>query len=202
MKGRILNFSFQTNSGIISGDDGNRYSFTGAEWQASEFPEAEMRVDFEASEDNATGIYLDTTAPAAATGVGGGSGGAAAQNATNTAQATASEWFGAAKEAAVKYSAAARVEAVKYWGIGLEFLKGVPRVWLIAGGAGVGVAVVAIIAVAALMATGVIGGGNPQPASAMDLLPDDVEGLRVVNVEKVLDDEYLADEFDLLMSER
>jgi hypothetical protein len=30
MKGQILDFSIQSNSGMISGDDQNRYHFTGA----------------------------------------------------------------------------------------------------------------------------------------------------------------------------
>lgn len=30
MKGQILDFSIQSNSGVISGDDQNRYHFTGA----------------------------------------------------------------------------------------------------------------------------------------------------------------------------
>ena len=31
MQGTILDFSIQSNAGAISGDDGNRYTFSGAE---------------------------------------------------------------------------------------------------------------------------------------------------------------------------
>ncbi len=46
MKGNILDFSIQTNTGIISGDDQNRYNFTGAEWRGQRPPTRGDRVDF------------------------------------------------------------------------------------------------------------------------------------------------------------
>ncbi len=60
MKGRILDYSVQTNSGIISGDDGNRYTFTGSEWKEMRVPARGMYVDFEAVEGGtkALGIYF------------------------------------------------------------------------------------------------------------------------------------------------
>jgi phage shock protein PspC (stress-responsive transcriptional regulator) len=58
MKGTILDFSIQTNSGIVSGDDGKRYSFVGAEWKDSAHPAKGMLVDFEPNENLATGVYL------------------------------------------------------------------------------------------------------------------------------------------------
>ena len=51
MKGSILDFSIQTNTGIISGDDQNRYNFTGAEWRGQHPPARGDRVDFDV--DNA-----------------------------------------------------------------------------------------------------------------------------------------------------
>ena len=33
MKGKILDFSIQSNSGAISGEDGERYNFDGADWK-------------------------------------------------------------------------------------------------------------------------------------------------------------------------
>ena len=51
MKGSILDFSIQTNTGIISGDDQNRYNFTGAEWRGQRPPARGDRVDFDV--DNA-----------------------------------------------------------------------------------------------------------------------------------------------------
>lgn len=197
MKGRVLDFSFQTNSGVIAAGDGSRYPFTGGDWQSSEFPEAGMPVDFDAGEHGATGIYLDTTAPVAAGGIAGRSDGAAAQDAMRTATATATEWLGIATATAIKYAAVARAEGGKYWGVGLGQLKGVPRVWLVSGAAGLGAIVVAVVAVMVLMAAGVIGGGNPQPASVMDLVPDNVEGLRILNVNKIMDDDYLSDAMEL-----
>ena len=47
MKGNILDFSIQTNTGIISGDDQNRYNFTGAEWRGQRPPTRGDRVDFD-----------------------------------------------------------------------------------------------------------------------------------------------------------
>lgn len=59
MKGTILDFSIQTNSGTISGDDDNRYFFTGAEWKENRPPQRGDKVDFAVDIDNnATGIYL------------------------------------------------------------------------------------------------------------------------------------------------
>ena len=52
MKGTILDFSIQTNTGIISGDDQNRYTFIGNEWKDSSSPQRGTKVDFDL---NATG---------------------------------------------------------------------------------------------------------------------------------------------------
>ena len=51
MKGQVLDFSIQTNSGIISGEDQNRYNFNGAEWRDQKPPARGDSVDF--SHDNA-----------------------------------------------------------------------------------------------------------------------------------------------------
>ncbi|NHB57549.1 DUF805 domain-containing protein [Acinetobacter sp. 194] len=59
MKGSILDFSIQTNTGIISGDDEKRYNFVGAEWREQRSPNRGDRVDFDIdSEGLATQIYL------------------------------------------------------------------------------------------------------------------------------------------------
>ncbi|OTG65681.1 hypothetical protein B9T25_11245 [Acinetobacter sp. ANC 4470] len=47
MKGQILDFSIQTNTGIISGEDQNRYNFIGAEWRGQRPPARGDRVDFD-----------------------------------------------------------------------------------------------------------------------------------------------------------
>lgn len=58
MKGRVLDFNFQAGEGIISGEDGNRYSFVNAQWKTSEInPSNEIEVDFIGEEGVATGIY-------------------------------------------------------------------------------------------------------------------------------------------------
>ncbi len=59
MKGHILEYSVQTNTGIISGEDGQRYTFEGADWQSADPPRRGMAVDFAPSGDRAIEIYVD-----------------------------------------------------------------------------------------------------------------------------------------------
>lgn len=47
MKGQILDYSVQSNSGVISGDDQNRYHFTGSQWRGQNPPIRGLKVDFE-----------------------------------------------------------------------------------------------------------------------------------------------------------
>lgn len=62
MQGKILDFSVQTNSGIISGDDQQRYSFVGSEWKEQQLPKRGMSVDFDVNTDgHATVIYAALT---------------------------------------------------------------------------------------------------------------------------------------------
>ncbi|MGE8558140.1 DUF805 domain-containing protein [Acinetobacter sp.] len=63
MKGTILDFSIQTNTGIISADDQNRYNFTGAEWRGQRPPARGDRVDFDidSTTGNATQIFTALT---------------------------------------------------------------------------------------------------------------------------------------------
>ena len=68
MTGQILDYSTQTNSGIISGDDGNRYTFSGADWKEPSTPQRGMRVDFDADGDSARGIYSEERLGGAAFG--------------------------------------------------------------------------------------------------------------------------------------
>ena len=56
MKGRVLNYSIQENSGVISGDDGERYAFAGTEWKETEPPLRGAYVDFEAQGADAVEI--------------------------------------------------------------------------------------------------------------------------------------------------
>ena len=62
MKGRVLGFSAETGVGVISAEDGRRYSFTTADWQTGRPVDAGIRVDFEASGETAKGIYADSGA--------------------------------------------------------------------------------------------------------------------------------------------
>ena len=58
MKGRILAFSIQSNAGAISGEDGKRYNFDGADWKEESPPDRGMSVDFLAEDDRAKEIYI------------------------------------------------------------------------------------------------------------------------------------------------
>ena len=69
---------------------------------------------------------------------------------------------------------------------------GIPTRWLIIGG-GAGSVLLIVIVVLAVILSGAIGGGNPQPRSAFDLVPDDVQVLRRSNVRDILDNGFLAD---------
>ena len=60
MNGQVLDYSAQTNSGLITGDDGNRYNFVGTEWKDQAIPNRGMRVDFEAQGSDAVAIYRAT----------------------------------------------------------------------------------------------------------------------------------------------
>ncbi len=62
MKGKILDFSIAENQGVISGDDGARYTFIGKEWKASTPPGAGLRVDYDTNELIALAVYLDQEA--------------------------------------------------------------------------------------------------------------------------------------------
>ncbi|HRO78692.1 MAG TPA: DUF805 domain-containing protein [Acinetobacter towneri] len=58
MKGRILDFSIQTNSGLISGEDEKRYTFFGSEWKENSTPQRGVQVDFDLNEaGQAIGVY-------------------------------------------------------------------------------------------------------------------------------------------------
>lgn len=58
MKGNILGFDADTNTGAISGYDGQRYDFVTAEWHGTGRPRRGDVVDFQAIDQRATEIYL------------------------------------------------------------------------------------------------------------------------------------------------
>ena len=65
MTGQILDYSVQKNEGVISADDGSRYTFSGSEWRIDASPARGMRVDFEVQANSATEVYraLGATKP-------------------------------------------------------------------------------------------------------------------------------------------
>lgn len=58
MKGQILNFEIKNNSGVITTEDGSRYTFLGSEWLADGIPTRGQWVDFDINTDgDAISIY-------------------------------------------------------------------------------------------------------------------------------------------------
>jgi uncharacterized membrane protein len=57
MKGNVLGFDPDTNTGAISGHDGQRYEFVRLEWRGSGQPMRAATVDFVANGNRATQIY-------------------------------------------------------------------------------------------------------------------------------------------------
>jgi TM2 domain-containing membrane protein YozV len=58
MKGQILDYSIQLNSGTISGADGKRYQFTGSEWKGTGMPMRGITVDFDVEGNLAKAVYV------------------------------------------------------------------------------------------------------------------------------------------------
>ena len=71
---------------------------------------------------------------------------------------------------------------------------GLPTRWLIIGGGTAGFVLLLVIVVVAMAWSGVFSGGNPQPKSVLDLVPDDAEAVRRSNVGAILAVDFLADE--------
>ena len=57
MLGHVLNYSIRTGEGIISGEDGNRYSFTNRDWIGADPPERGARVEFTGADGQATNVW-------------------------------------------------------------------------------------------------------------------------------------------------
>ena len=58
MKGNVIGFDADTNTGAISGHDGRRYDFATQDWRANGRPRHGDVVDFTAAGDRAAEIYL------------------------------------------------------------------------------------------------------------------------------------------------
>jgi TM2 domain-containing membrane protein YozV len=63
MKGQVLGVDRRTGDGIVSGEDGRRYSFRPADWAARGEPAVGMLVDFETEENRALTIFPVPGAP-------------------------------------------------------------------------------------------------------------------------------------------
>ncbi|HWQ75059.1 MAG TPA: TM2 domain-containing protein [Syntrophomonas sp.] len=57
VKGKILDYSSQDNAGVITGDDGNRYTFQQYDWKGEQLPVRGMSVDYETEGNMARQIY-------------------------------------------------------------------------------------------------------------------------------------------------
>ena len=58
MKGKVLAFDFKESSGVISAEDGGRYSFNNKSWKSEGLPKSGMSVDFVDNENFAEDIYV------------------------------------------------------------------------------------------------------------------------------------------------
>lgn len=59
MRGKILDYSIQNGEGIISADDGQRYTFKVSQWKTDDtHPAKNMQVDFSVNETQAADIYV------------------------------------------------------------------------------------------------------------------------------------------------
>ena len=66
MKGRILEYNFQSGEGVISGDNGIRYRFGSDDWREPAAPKRGDLVDFVGTGDSASDVYAtDTLTPVA-----------------------------------------------------------------------------------------------------------------------------------------
>ena len=57
MRGQVLGVDRRTGDGIVSGEDGRRYSFKPDDWAAKGEPAIGMEVDFEAHETRALALF-------------------------------------------------------------------------------------------------------------------------------------------------
>jgi TM2 domain-containing membrane protein YozV len=68
MRGQVLGVDTRTGDGMVSGEDGRRYSFKPADWAARGEPAIGMLVDFEIHETRALSIFpVPGTSPPALT---------------------------------------------------------------------------------------------------------------------------------------
>jgi TM2 domain-containing membrane protein YozV len=68
MRGKILNYSIQSGQGVISGKDGTRYTFDGADWCEDSAPDRGISVDFDVDGKRAIDVYRDGASAGGQTG--------------------------------------------------------------------------------------------------------------------------------------
>jgi len=61
MKGKILDYTIQESQGVISGNDGKRYTFDNTAWKGGIVPAKGQIVDFEINNNTAKDIYPDSS---------------------------------------------------------------------------------------------------------------------------------------------
>lgn len=65
MRGQVLGVDARTGAGLLSGDDGRRYTFSPADWAQQGEPRIGQTVDFETADGRALNIFpLVASAPA------------------------------------------------------------------------------------------------------------------------------------------
>ncbi|MDX7613243.1 TM2 domain-containing protein, partial [Aeromonas caviae] len=57
MKGTVIDFNESARTGLISGDDSNRYQFDIIEWKGNQLPKSGLKVDFSIEGEHAKAIY-------------------------------------------------------------------------------------------------------------------------------------------------
>ncbi len=60
MQGSVINFNLGEGKGLITGDDGQRYQFNASDWKEGDAPRRGDRVDYIATDGNASEIYALT----------------------------------------------------------------------------------------------------------------------------------------------
>lgn len=117
MQGKILDFSIQNNTGIISGGDQKRYQFIGAEWKEQRQPQRGMAVDFDIdAEGKAIEVYAALTNTASANNI------IQQLHEKNEAQYSPFDWFLKCIKSYVNFTGRARRQ--EYWYFILFYLIG------------------------------------------------------------------------------
>lgn len=66
MKGTVLEFNSDERSGLISGEDGQRYTLTGDDWRGQTLPKQGSKVDFTIEGEYAKSVYPQSAPDSAA----------------------------------------------------------------------------------------------------------------------------------------